>query len=128
MEEQLINFKTAKLAKEKGFDIETLHFYTKPRAKMFGIDEHGRSYPIKNTSKKLYTCGEESVLNIKNVIFVPTQSLLQKWLREVYKIDVLPYKVNDKYTTEYNGSENEALKDTYEKALELGLYQSLKLI
>lgn len=53
MKEELTTFETAKLAKEKGFNIETLHFYTKSNSKMFGIDEKGRSYPIKNTSKKL---------------------------------------------------------------------------
>ena len=77
MIEHLVSFETAKLAKEKGFDLETPYFYTKPNSKMFGLDEKGRAYHIKNTAKKLYTCGEEATLNIENVYVAPTQSLLQ---------------------------------------------------
>jgi hypothetical protein len=84
MKEQLINFEAAKLAKEKGFDIDALHFYVKHhKCKVFGIDEHGRYYPSTNTPKKLYTIGQDAVLGIENVYFAPTQSLLQKWLREM---------------------------------------------
>jgi hypothetical protein len=90
MKEQLITFETAKLAKERGFNnLESFtYFYTKPNSKMFGIDEEGRSYPIKNTSKKLYKRGEHAALRVENIIEAPTQSLLQKWLREKYKIDL----------------------------------------
>ena len=42
MEETLIQFETAKLAKEKGFDVECLHFYTNPGSKMYGVDEAAR--------------------------------------------------------------------------------------
>jgi len=76
MEETLISFETAMLAKEKGLDLITIFFYTKPNSKMFGIDEHGRTYPIKNTPKKAYKCGEEAVLHVKNAYSAPTQGLL----------------------------------------------------
>ncbi len=90
MEDTLISFKVAKLAKEKGFYLEKhiLHFYTKPNSKMFGIDEHGRSYPIKNISKKLYSIGDHATLNIENVLFAPTQSLLQKFIRETRGVHI----------------------------------------
>ena len=63
--EDLISFETAKLAKEKGFGAECLHFYTKPNSKMFGIDECGRSYPIKNTSFRLLLTMEKNLLTTK---------------------------------------------------------------
>jgi hypothetical protein len=148
MREQLISFKTAKKAKEKGFEIETLHFYTKPNSKMFGIDEKGRSYPIKNTSKKLYKCGEQAALNIESVYLAPTQSLLQKWLRDNHNIiiDVVAYydekdlpltKTNKPKPKGYfvwnyydeNFTEEKAIKfSDYEEALEIGLLEALNLI
>jgi hypothetical protein len=140
MKEDLITLKTAKLAKKKGFDLESLYFYTKPNSKMFGIDEHNRPYSIKNTSKKLYKCGNHAALNIDNVFSAPTQALLQRWLREEHNIHIsiglnlngdrpkvywisfehtLEGSIIDTFQTEYK---------TYEEALEVGLYEALKLI
>ena len=142
MEEQLITFKTAKLAKEKGFDIEEscVAFYTKPRSKMFGIDEHGRYYNIKNTPRKLYYIGKSAAFNSNNVILAPTQSLLQKWLREVHNIRLEIQSLID-YTYAYSIyqelQDNKYCKQiafeyteqySYENALEIGLKHALKLI
>ena len=57
-------------------------------------------------------------------VLMPTQSLAQKWLREVHNIDVLVYKVKKKYTTEYCTKHY----NTYEQALEEALQEALKLI
>ena len=81
-----ILFELAKLLKEKGFDGQCLNFYTKPNSKMFGIDEHYRNYPIKNTPKKLYTVGEHAVLNIENVYFAPTIAEVVCWIYSKYQI------------------------------------------
>ena len=81
-----VDFTTAKLLKEKGFDGQCLNFYTKPNSKMFGIDEHYRNYPIKNTPKKLYTVGEHAVLNIENVYFAPTIAEVVCWIYSKYQI------------------------------------------
>lgn len=143
MKESLVTFKTAKLAKEKGFNniSNILYFYTKPKSKMFGIDEKGRYYPIKNTPKKLYKIGEHATLNIENVIESPTQSLLQKWLREekniiVYQTFVLYpsfswkynilHRENDKllYAIILGGSQNLS----FEESLEEGLEKALNLL
>lgn len=151
MEEQLISFETAKLATEKGFNEESLYFYTKPNSKMFGIDEHGRSFSIKNTSKKLYQCGSHAALNTKNVYFAPTQSLLKKWLRKKYHIhiEVEPKEWNNKtFKWRYSIGKMETINDprfsdnviydvyhsnyefynSYEAALEKALYEVLKSI
>lgn len=141
MKEQLISFETAKLAKEKGFNLECKCFYTNPRSKMFGIDEHNNYYPIKNIFKKIYTIGFEATLNSKNVIYSPTQSLLQKWLREKHNIDVEIHRegpiqsqrdgfslwIMSLYETIFPWKLG-GIHNTYEEALEKGLQEALKLI
>ena len=70
---------------------------------------------------------------------LPTQSLLQKWLREVHCIDVISYPsfmgVNLNYyyviikDRDFNNPiQQESLGMTYEAALEAGLLEALKLI
>ena len=78
---------------------------------------------------------------------VPTQSLLQKWLREVHGInifmtfkpnikkwDFIPYfmsmdaKEYIEYNSHYTKQNNKRRFDTYEDALEIGLQEALKLI
>lgn len=141
MKEQLVKFETAKLAKEKEFDLETLRFYTKPNSKMFGLDEKGRSYSIKNTPKKLYKCGEHAALNIQSVYPAPTQSLLQRWLRETHNLHIalnigLPHKNTIMFysnviifgTVTHKSKFKSNFYKTYEEALEIGLQEALKLI
>jgi len=131
MKEQLISFETAKLAKEKGFNISNSGYvYDKKGGKVMDT-------PI----DKLIWSGKYPA---------PTQSLLQKWLREKHEIHVSAFPVfSDKYFTvirkfyKYKGYDNilgspydpysptatyEEAVDTYEKALEKGLQSALKLI
>jgi hypothetical protein len=85
MEKEFVSYEIAIALKELGFDEPCLNrFYTKPQSKMFGVDEKSRHYPIKNTSKKLYTMGEHFVLNDSNVILAPTFSQAFRWFREEY--------------------------------------------
>lgn len=146
MKEQMISFELAKLAKDKGFDVESLYFYTKPNSKMYAIDEVSRAYEIKNTARKLYECGKHAALNRESVLLAPTQSLLQKWLREEHNIHiVIDVAYNGKgilegYTHAVYGNAAKKMDvllayiqepwfvDTYEEALETGLEQALKLI
>lgn len=172
MKEQLIAFKTAKLAKEKGFDIETCDFYSEgiisnliPQGdyKYLSVnyDDIGEdispygmwNWNSTNNSKRLITAfnecyGEE----YKELYSAPTQSLLQKWLREVHNIDVVlspeRYSNGINYlvqaqkwdlTADPEVNPNFVVKGsfwyndnheypTYEKALEKGLQEALKLI
>jgi len=102
MKEAVVSFTTAKLAKEKGFNIRT-------------------------------------VTNLRK----PTQSLLQKWLREEHNIHVSAFPVfsnrffptirkfyKDKEYDTFLGSPYppKYSKNTYEEALECGLQEALKLI
>lgn len=112
--EDLVSFETAKLAKEKGFSICTLKCYDY------------RDYNNKIHPEIWFT---ESRNFGQSMIFAPTQSLLQKWLREecniFLQIDVnFCYKIyaNDELETESSDYNN------YEQALEKGLIEALKLI
>jgi hypothetical protein len=130
MKEQLISFETAVLAKEKGFDW-LCNNYTNER--------DGDNFSNENTiiSYKNYNC-------IYATYSRPTQSLLQKWLREVHNIHVnIDCNAGGWYyelmkcngTTIYiEKGRNKGMAyqgfnyETYEEALEAGLQESLKLI
>ena len=90
MKESIIHYETAKLAKKKGFDTDDFcRFYSKPASKMFGIDEHGRAYPINNKSRELYTVGLHDGLHEEMIFKAVSQSTLQKWLREIHDIQIV---------------------------------------
>jgi hypothetical protein len=115
MEDQLITFETAKLAKEKGFNEGLI----------------GMSRGDSASYRKGFI-----------EILAPTQSLLQRWLREVHKFIVeVSFDFTETYTyycaiIEVREPTNEPLyysidvfdKATYEEALEQGLQEALKFI
>ena len=124
MEEQLISFETAVLAKEKGFKIPTPVMY-KGNEKSYGhnnewgIDEQRLDGKFPYRNQQWYS--------------IPTQSGLQKWLREKHNIHLIAYKnINiDGYdwcfiTTD--GITNINSYKTYEEALEVGLQEALNFI
>lgn len=123
MEDQRISYETAKLAKEKGFTTPLTSY-----SEVFYSSEgklRGAPYRV---------AIEEDELE------APTQSLLQKWLREKHRIYVesLMYieeslykfefliKTDRNYELYIEKEENNF--SSYEKALEGGLFESLKLI
>jgi len=118
-----VKFETAKLAKEKGFKKIVKSYYS----------EDGKSMRVSLTSKNF---------NTRETISAPSQSLLQKWLREAHDIHIVVQNVNvpnlGKWMYEINKIPSGVLvlwdKDispnfnTYEKALEAALQQSLKIL
>lgn len=137
MEDKLILFTTAKLAKEKGFNEKCHNTY------MYG----GSSY---ETSPYYF---EEKASNseIESISYsAPTQSLLQKWIREKHKINVesnyLPniqkyralfvpmniipktYKSAWKHYAAVKPYLDTTNYDSYEEALEAGIIKALELI
>lgn len=124
MEDQLISFETAKLAKKKGFKqiekccydplcLDVNHIYDWWREKECSTEER-----------------------MKRLIAAPTQSLFQKWLREKHNIHIeisfdqdickFLYKITSiicksPYCTGGN-------YDSFEEALEISLQESLKTI
>jgi hypothetical protein len=120
MKEQLIAFETAKLAGEKGFDVKTKHWY----------DQTEALNPVK---------GIRGAMVYINQGYAPTQSLLQKWLREekdifinietlvkdgdfVHAFDIV-YLIKT-----FHVYYDDKRFDSYEEALEAGLQEALKLI
>lgn len=132
MQEDLITFETAKLAKEKEFNILCEHSFSTHDS---GIQENNQN-GFKNWNKEY-----------KNSYSRPTQSLLQKWLREVHKIDVLVFhhflqedntgveydicvttSINNVDSEDYGNYCFDITFKIYEEAFELGLQEALKLI
>ena len=126
MEDTKITFKTAKLAKEKGFDASCYDaFNSKGNLYSNGWCE----YLYDNKVEIPFRSG---VLESQDVL-APTQSLLAKWLREKHNIHLIAYKnINiDGYDWCYittDGITNINSYKTYEEALEAGLYQALLLL
>ena len=152
MEEELISFETAKLAKEKGFNIPTISYYN-PK----GRSEESEGYMTERLESSNWNDGQGSYpTHAKDVeCSAPTQSLLQKWLREVHNcfINVLPHRDGDSKNKQWKSKKDvfwtvevdyygknfeieltddsdftQHFNKSYEEALEIGLYQALKLI
>ena len=150
MEEKLISFETAVLAKEKGFEEVTHSFYFEDgefkENELTGTNGYyGEEYCFNLaefyenwnsewvTKKNMDRCfGCNKSRGYFETYSVPTQGLLQKWLREVHdKHIVIAYaSTTKKYDVLYSsgsGSFNSS-HNTYEEALEVGLQEALKLI
>jgi hypothetical protein len=126
MEEKIVSFETAKLAKEKGFSLNCF----------------GQEYYVSEI--KLCKSNELLDKDLTCVYSAPTQSLLQKWLREEHNLYILlktiylevwdkngirfSYCIEDYITEEVHGDETLIGYLTYEAALEAGLFKALKLI
>lgn len=135
MEEQLITFETAKLAKEKGL----CHYFEK----INGTEYVPAFYSEDGVIFKEAEFQQEDC-TIEDRYFRPTQSLLQKWIREKHNIHI-NVQFYDKELTKYEvvvyksfnelvgHTTNKITNDcksftTYEEALESGLQEALKLI
>jgi hypothetical protein len=141
MKETLITFETSKLAKEKGFFDKNI--YGEVRLSQYNF------YDDNGVLRKIDEAFELTKdFDLKNCCNAPTQSLLQKWLREVYNIDVEPYlilmennnreleqdfdvkeytyKLKDKGISQFVG--NDGVKPSYDESFEIGLQEGLKLI
>lgn len=113
MKEQLIEYSTAKLAKEKGFFIEGVSMYREDGK----VARKASDYIFGNTYCRV------------------TQSLLQKWLREKHGIDIMvtPYyntvkSYKSTFETEMNMPTNFGYFKTYEQALETALKEGLNTL
>lgn len=134
MEDQLVTFKTAKLAKEKGFNLKVRYSYG------HAINSH-IAYPNEDFAVSCDFNSPNIGRNWEHLDSAPTQSLLQRWLREKHDIIVTVTSYNDDELQQVLWeNEIENIKDdwnifsdytfhhTYEEALEAGLQEGLKLI
>lgn len=128
IEEQYVSFETAKLAKEKEFDeeFENMHVWNNFKGEIL---EDVSGYNMKNSHLG------------KNSYSAPTQSLLARWLIEKHNFTVIIVPVIGYYRsigiTKYSFrlfkkwnliSDSSKSEDTYEKAMEAGLQEALKLL
>ena len=116
-EDDLVTYETALLAREKGFDIDC-------------------GWKLRKLEDGSFTHTNCSELGIEQ----PTQSLLQKWLRETHNIDVWVAKIGTTSEKKYyfqimnknswintdNSNSTRFLR--FEDALEIGLFESLQLV
>ena len=137
MEDTIVSFEVAKLAKDKGFtDVVGVfrgkHYYNYKG----GLDADQMDY------LKAYVRQEDT--SLMEAIAAPTQSLLRKWLREKHSLYILLeetetlsldsgigfyykiIKVKDKEHLRLDYSMY--FYKTYEEALEVGLKEGLRLI
>lgn len=132
IEEAYVSFETAKLLKEKGFDVKTEHkmWYV---VKQFSTGCHWNSctYKVGDITREY---------NDDCCISMPTQQIVMRWLREVHNIFIVIEPHMYDYINEKNSSyvaslwqgdnyyENITSKDypTYEEAVEEAIKYSLK--
>lgn len=133
MKEQLVSFETAKLAKEKGFNWQTIMIW------MFGCPpwkDDDYWCPEKNEwyhRTRDYLC---DIPYHEPWYYSPTQGHLGAWIREVHQIHVEIYSNASGWgwiLTKINGTTIEEIMDdiffeTYEKAYEAGLLRALARI
>jgi hypothetical protein len=131
MEEKRITIKTAILAMEVGF-------------------QHNRNgWFFKSNGVEFWTSVKSGISGKEKCYVKCNQSLLQKWLREKHKIHVVPMdwgngvsywvklvdlendpiaRITDRLSYTYYKENENAKFNSYEKALEVGLYDALKIV
>ena len=124
MKEELINPRTGELAKKKGFNWSCRTIYhpdnlEETSSKIQHLPFNGLNNKV---FKKTVSC-----------FTLPTQSLLQRWLRENYNIQITVFHFifrNGKVMYKYHINQDSLsiYYKTYEEALEEALYEGLKLI
>ena len=121
MEDVIIEYKTAVLLKEKRFNLPVDDFFVVSKQSLY--DDGG-------------IIGKENHNEFPDVISAPTQSLCCKWLREEHGIHIrIDCNNGDWYYTiqsidhgfDYK-TQCEESYNSYEKALEEGLYISVQMI
>lgn len=133
-----ITIETAKLAKQAGFDWECKYYYRSDEQLIYDHDGN-----VENWNDEIYSMNGY-------VYSAPTQSVLQRWLREVksiwvsvtcdspgdlqhamYRAELYDEKIGYYYTSYWDDDEKEEFAEeypTYETALEDGLKQCLTLL
>lgn len=144
MKDERVSLETAKLLKEKNFNIGGYGSYTEYlkthksdnpsfATKKGEVEFDGTFYFINNNSACDNSCKNYTMYA------APTQSVVQRWLREVHNIQVYCYsstKNGDGVYRDYVVHVNErSINDardnefqTYEEGMEIGLQIALKMI
>lgn len=142
MEDETVSFETAMLLKEKGFNEPCSYYYEDDELYKLGY-YHGDGTGFARNNSPI----NDRLLCEEMQCTAPTQSLAQKWLREIHSITfnanpfsnngkivyVVTIKVisNNKYidfNVMIDTSNKATMFDTYEDAIESGLKHCLKSI
>lgn len=136
IEESYVSFDTAKLLKEAGFNVPCRGIYRAYRIGISVFHEYNRK------SAKDDLC-RNAVDGFQYEYLAPTQALAARWLREVHRIvvdvtfippltggDVWRYFIGNMDDMVWNGDyvPSDEFYRTYEKAIEAGLQEAIKLI
>jgi hypothetical protein len=127
MQEDIIQFETAILAKTKGFDVPVLWSYGLIKETCSPTDDHS-----------LFDINTQGMYGYS----APTQSLMQRWLREEHNIMIAVYNNasgylwnmadtaggTDRGWSDCNGPNESGVWNTYELALEAALLEGLSRI
>lgn len=147
----LVSFETAKLAKEKGFNIPVVNYYTSiNKYNRKNYLSHSEGYQTERLEESNWNDGKGSYPTKPEDVecSAPTQSLLQKWLREKHNIHIEVWKMSGHFRARrfeeviekinFDGNVKDVIRhykysnyldgETYEEALEIGLQEGLKLI
>lgn len=149
MTEELVTLDTAKLLKEKGFNERTLFAYKNNRYLYQDpnrIESSYNSLPVIELCENYFACeSNEPCYKCRLAVYLisaPTQSIVQKWLRENknlhlsiirnacgYSYDICKAD-NGTHIAEgvFKGPNDGGEWDTYEEALEAGIQEALKII
>ena len=129
MKEQLVSYKLAKLAKEKGFNWKCLYFYC-----MNSTCNHIDT-PTEYSFKVNANFDSEDNFGYGKTWSAPTLAFLQQWLREEHNVKLaIIFRENmssgiESWDWLIKGQEVVYRQyKTYELALEAGLIEGLKLI
>lgn len=132
MTEEYVNYQQARLLKERGFDYQCRHYYTKEDA---ADDEVW----LATSGAANWNADDGSPFD-KPLCSAPTQALAQKWMREqhlffIYVRPCIWHKRNIVFDLHWIWCSDDGLKDgridnfpTYESALSAGIDAALELI
>ena len=142
MEDEIVSFETAMLLKEKGFNEPCSHYYEDNDLYKLGY-YHGEGTGFVRNNSPI----DGRLLCEEMQCTAPTQSLAQKWLREIHNItfNASPHSNNGKiiyivtikvlssnkyidFNVMMDTSNKAIMFDTYEDAIEAGLKYCLKSI
>jgi hypothetical protein len=152
MREEICSFELAKLAKEKGFDMGTVHYYTN---RILTPEEQEAGYNFSKTPppyklRESFVGESDKYIRLQDLVIfrefdigAPTHSSLHVWLRENHNILVCVYSNASGYLwevmrakggstmrwSEFEGDDEESgAYTTYERAMEDALEYGLSTI
>jgi len=139
MKEQHISYETAKLCKELGIDLPHTHYYIYPFRPAFKADGQLKKNAVPDDYHDTMLQVVRTRKNQPQIAPAYTKAFLQQYLRElptpiiitpttdfvVWEVEILH---PDKGISGISKNKEEKWIDSYEEALEIGLYEGLNMV